>query len=54
MGHYHKWQFDEPQLVDMLRAAGFRQVRRMKFHDSRIDDIAGVERSDFLIVEGVR
>src|SRR5690606_17307485 len=49
MGHSHKWQFDEVQLVDMLAQAGFRPVERMKFHESRIPDVESVERSDFLI-----
>lgn len=54
IGHTHKWQFDEVQLVELLKQAGFVEVRRMRFHDSRIPDVARVERSDFLIVEGVR
>ncbi len=54
MGHVHKWQFDEVQLVELFEACGLTGVRRMPFHDSRIPDVAGVERSDFLIVEGVK
>jgi SAM-dependent methyltransferase len=53
-GHFHKWQFDEPQLVDLFRAAGLEDVARRGYHDSRIPQIAEVERSDFLIVEGVK
>ncbi|MDA8389898.1 MAG: methyltransferase domain-containing protein [Gammaproteobacteria bacterium] len=53
-GHFHKWQFDEIQLIDLFRECGFRDVARMAFHISRIDGIAAIERSDFLIVEGVR
>lgn len=53
-GHFHKWQFDEPQLVDLFVTAGFREVGRRGYHDSRIPNIADVERSDFLIVEGVK
>jgi predicted SAM-dependent methyltransferase len=53
-GHFHKWQFDEPQLVDLFRTAGFRDVARRPYHESRIPDIAAVERSAFLIVEGVK
>jgi len=54
MGHFHKWQFDEVQLVAMLRACGFADAGRRRFHDSRIPDVARVERSDFLIVEGTK
>lgn len=54
LGHIHKWQFDEVQLVQLLREAGFVEVGRMRFHESRIPDIERVERSDFLIVEGVK
>ena len=54
LGHIHKWQFDEVQLVQLLRDAGFVEVTRMQFHESRIPDIERVERSDFLIVEGVK
>ena len=53
-GHFHKWQFDEPQLVDMFRACGFLDAARMAFHVSRIPDVHLVERSDFLIVEGIK
>lgn len=52
MGHTHKWQFDEVQLVDLLENAGFTGVQRMPFRSSRIPDVEAVERSDFLIVEG--
>ena len=54
MGHKHKWQFDEIQLIEIMEQAGFAQVSRMPFHNSRIPDIASVERSPFLIVEGVK
>ncbi len=54
MGHTHKWQFDEVQLVELFEAQGFVDVERMPFHCSRILDVANVERSDFLIVEGVK
>ncbi|MFN7889574.1 MAG: class I SAM-dependent methyltransferase [Pirellula sp.] len=54
VGHFHKWQYDEIQLSDQLRKAGFVDVARCKFHESRIDDVNLVERSDFLIVEGVK
>lgn len=54
MGHYHKWQYDEVQLVELFRLVGFDDVSRRSYHDSRIPDIAAVERSNFLIVEGVK
>lgn len=54
LGHYHKWSFDQIQLTEMLEKAGFKNVERMPFHNSRILDIDKLERSDFLIVEGVK
>jgi SAM-dependent methyltransferase len=54
IGHTHKWQFDEVQLVELLETAGFTAVERMPFHLSGIEGIDAVERSDFLIVEGVK
>ncbi len=54
MGHTHKWIYDEIQLIDMFEANGFAHVDRMCFHDSRIPGIEDVERSDYLIVEGVK
>ena len=50
----HKWQFDEVQLIEMLESNHFAHVERMPLHQSRIEDIDVVERSDFLIVEGVK
>lgn len=54
MGHTHKWQYDEVQLVELLESQGFASVERMPFHTSRIPDVASIERSNFLIVEGVK
>jgi predicted SAM-dependent methyltransferase len=54
MGHTHKWQFDEIQLIDLFESQGFVDVARMRLHESRIPDVQLVERSDFLIVEGVK
>ena len=54
MGHTHKWSWDEVQLVSMFEAVGFSEVDRMRFYESRIPDVNRVERSDFLIVEGVK
>ncbi|MCC7087170.1 MAG: methyltransferase domain-containing protein [Pirellulales bacterium] len=54
MGHTHKWQFDEIQLVELFESCGLADVSRMKFHHSRIPSICEVECSPFLIVEGVK
>lgn len=54
MGHTHKWQYDEIQLIDLFKSQGFVSVARMPYHQSRLTDIQAVERSNFLIVEGVK
>ncbi len=54
MGHVHKWQYDEIQLIKQMEQAGFFKVDRQPFHVSRIPDVHLVERSNFLIVEGVK
>ncbi len=54
MGHKHKWQFDEVQMVDLFESQGFSEVERKPFHDSRIGDVAAVEVANQLIVEGVK
>lgn len=54
LGHVHKWQYDELQLIDLFESAGFSSVGRRRFHESQIEDVASVERSDFLIVEGLK
>ncbi len=54
MGHTHKWQFDEIQLIDLFESQGFSDVARMPYHHSRIPDVSAVERYDFLIVEGIK
>jgi predicted SAM-dependent methyltransferase len=54
MGQTHKWQFDEIQLVELFEQQGFTDVARQTFHVSRIPDVHLVERSDFLIVEGIK
>lgn len=53
-GHFHKWQYDEVQLIDLFERCGFREVERKPFGESRIVGISEIERSNFLIVEGVR
>lgn len=54
MGHFHKWQYDEVQLIDLFESCGFSDVERMAYRHSRIDAIDAIERWDFLIVEGVK
>lgn len=54
MGHYHKWHWDEVQLCALLRDAGFVDVSRRAYHDSRIEDIKNVEADNYLQVEGVK
>ena len=53
-GHFHKWQYDEVQLVDLFMRCGFKDIDRQTFGVSRIPDIGALERSNFLIVEGVK
>ena len=53
MGHTHKWNYDEVQLIEMFEKCGLQDVERMQYHKSRIDEVDKVERSDFLIVQGV-
>ena len=54
LGHKHKWQFDEIQLVELFEQAGFSAVDRMPYHVSRIPDVCNVERADFCIIEGIK
>lgn len=54
MGHFHKWQYDEIQLINQFESCGFTNVERSQYRKSRIDDVHLVERSDFLIIEGVK
>lgn len=57
--HNHKWMYDEENLALRLTEAGFKDVRRMGYGESRIDGILDVERRDRveggnLAVEGVK
>lgn len=52
--HFHKWQYDEIQLIDLMDRSGLSEVSRQEFGVSRIPDIGRLERSNFLIVEGVK
>lgn len=51
-GHFHKWMFDEIQLIRALEQAGFTSVERRKYLDSAIPDVAAVETHEDLTVEG--
>ncbi len=57
--HHHKWMYDEETLAARLAEAGFKDIRRMGFGESRIDGILDVERRERveggnLAVEGVK
>ncbi len=56
MGHYHKWGYDEIQMVLALQQAGLVNVSRRQRLDSAIRGIEAVEtrQSEFLIVEGTK
>lgn len=49
--HSHKWMYDGESLAARLTEAGFRDVRRMGFGESRIDGILDVER-ELRVVDG--
>jgi predicted SAM-dependent methyltransferase len=53
-GHFHKWMYDDLSLIALFEKVGFREVDRMTFRQSRIEDIERVEARDDLIVEGIR
>ena len=53
-GHFHKWMYDDVSLILTFESVGLREVRRMAYLDSRIQDIANVEVRDELIVEGIK
>jgi predicted SAM-dependent methyltransferase len=54
----HKWMYDRNSLKQLLAAAGFRELELCSYLDSRIPNIAEVEREnrfeDGICVEGVR
>lgn len=57
--HLHKWMYDERTLGERLKEAGFVEVKRMNYLESRIPGIEEVERRDRvengnLAVEGVK
>jgi len=53
-GHFHKWAYDEISLSLAFRAAGFTDVERMDYHDSRIASVEAVEVRNNLIIEGIK
>ena len=54
MGHFHKWGYDEVQMIMDFKRARLTEVSRCQQHDSAIEGIEQVEtrHSGFLIVEG--
>lgn len=58
--HAHKWMYDSGSLIAHFRAAGFEDVARREFHDSRIDGIASIEQASRVLdgrglcIEGVK
>jgi SAM-dependent methyltransferase len=54
----HKWMYDTTSLKELMADAGFTQLRRCDYLDSRVPMIAQVERpgrfEDGICVEGVR
>jgi len=58
--HSHKWMYDSESMTARFTEAGFAEVRRMGFGESRIDGILDVEReirvSDGagVVIEGLR
>ncbi|HZQ08194.1 MAG TPA: methyltransferase domain-containing protein [Anaerolineae bacterium] len=54
----HKWMYDADSLQQLFEEAGFREIRRCSYLESRVPMIADVERpnrfSDGICVEGVR
>ncbi len=58
--HAHKWMYDSEALIAHFRAAGFHDVARREFHESRIDGIAAIEQASRVLegrglcVEGVK
>lgn len=58
--HEHKWMYDAESLVGYFNAAGFREVREMQCHQSRIASIREVEEPERILngagicIEGVK
>ena len=58
--HSHKWMYDGESMTARFVEAGFRDVRRMGFAESRIDGILDVEREKRVqdgagvVIEGVK
>ena len=52
--HSRKWAYDEESLMHHLTCAGFSEVARRDFLDSRIEKIGEVEKNPGICVEGIR
>jgi predicted SAM-dependent methyltransferase len=58
--HQHKWMYDAASLQQLFATAGFCEVRRADYHDSRITRIRQVENAgrvlngQGVVVEGVK
>lgn len=58
--HSHKWMYDEESMKARFAEAGFRDIKRMGFGESRIDGILDVERElrvnngAGVVIEGVK
>jgi predicted SAM-dependent methyltransferase len=58
--HSHKWMYDADSLIARFKEAGFTDIRRCAFLESRIDGIEEVEQPDRVLngagicVEGIR
>ncbi|HEB62456.1 MAG TPA: methyltransferase domain-containing protein [Bacteroidetes bacterium] len=50
--HYHKWTYYEDELVEMLNAAGFNNVKSYNRHEGNIPDIKILDHRDGIFVEG--
>lgn len=52
---YHRYMYDDQSLTRALGSAGFRDIRRCGFRESKISDIHQVEtRTDSLYVEAIK
>jgi SAM-dependent methyltransferase len=51
--HHHKWMYDERSLAAQMSAAGFAQVRRCGYNDSRIPGIDEVELEIRVVPDGL-
>jgi predicted SAM-dependent methyltransferase len=52
--HSHKWMYDEESLIFHFKRAGFSDVRKMKLHESGIENIEKIELNKGLCIEGIK